>query len=405
MHASYGKRGIIASGVRVTQGVFWSGWDGFDYLENPDFFALMQDAYDTGSEVCPHNTSEKMELPPEQVRRNMERYAKHFGLSTWIDHWRLPSNLTQKGMDPESEYYILDYFKQLGGKSAWTYRDVFANPPGPQINLLNPPRVHQYAWRLLRDLPKLRNGRDSANRLRAYFGALALLMIGAEAAGNLAIIKKTFRGFGDQTQLHEMSFLFKNMSRHVQHLLRSGIIAQFPISWDEVSGLYWFDAARIVFLSNAYNASALDNLIDETGIHIGHTYLGFYGRKYSDCAFRRDRQDFTIQDEFQEFLDYLAVKIRQGIVWNPTMREMIRYYEALAAVELKEDRRGQWCLTNSATTPVAGVTLRSLLPLRLLGDNKAREYHVGQEHWYIVDLAPKSELTFTVPHTHSESSL
>src|SRR5690606_23413394 len=127
----------------------------------------------------------KMDLPSEEVRKNMHIYAENFGLTTWIDHFRLPSNLTQNGMNPDSEFYILDLFRNLGGTSAWSFVDRVANPPNGELDMFRPPSAGAFTRRLASDAIPLRRKRVSRNRLRASAGALALAMVGAGAIGNL----------------------------------------------------------------------------------------------------------------------------------------------------------------------------------------------------------------------------
>jgi hypothetical protein len=391
-HPQYGKRGILAAGVRVTQGVFWSGWDGYDYLENPEFYALMKGVQESGCEVCPHNTSEQFFLPPDEVRGNIRKYAQHFGLTTWIDHYRLASNLTREGMNPRSEHHVLDLLKSLGLKAAWSYWDAFANPPGPQLNCLNPPSCWQYLARLLRDAAPWRGRARASRSLTVSLTSLVHRAIGSDAFGNLFDLAMGLSGqpcVAPGVALRQLAasvagMLFGSSRRPPP---------RFPIRWDEAHGLYWFDTVRIARVSAAYDQTALEHLIGEAGFHIGHTYLGFQSPRHSDLAFSPDGDGFAVEERFQRFLDVLSAGIRQGQVWNPTIREMIGYYEALAAVRLTPEADSRWRLVNTAAAPVEGVTLRSLAPLRVAADVAVRSRQVGREYWHCLDLPPHAAVS------------
>ena len=105
----------------------------------------------------------------------------------------------------------------------------------------------------------------------------------------------------------------------------------FPLRWNKGNGLYWFDTVRINFISEAYTPATLSQLIDSAGIHIGHTYLGFFGVKYDDCAFEpQGNGQFRLRDEFQDFLDAVSSQSRCGRIWNPTLKEFSGFHRRQA---------------------------------------------------------------------------
>ena len=393
-HPHYGKRGILAAGVRVTQGVFWSGWEGYDHLENPEFLALMKEIHEAGCEVCPHNTSERFSLTPDEVRGNIRRYAQHFGLTTWIDHHRLASNLNREGMNPRSEHYVLDLLKSLGLKAAWSYWDEFAYPPGPQLNCLNPPSCWQYLKRLLRDLTPWRGRGGAPRSLIMSLTSLIHRAIGSDAFGSLFDLAM---GLGGQPGV-ALRTAVGELGAHVAARLFGSDRPpgpQFPLRWDERRQISWFDTVRIARVAAVYSEAALDRLIREAGIHVGHTYLALQSPRYSDLAFSPDGDGFAVEERFQRFLDVLSAAVRQKLVWNPTIREMTGYYESLAAVRLTPEAGSRWSLRNGAAVPVEGVTLRSLAPLCAAGSVAMESRQVGREYWHCLDLPPHAAVELT----------
>lgn len=388
----YGRRGIANAGVRITQGVFCSGWPGFDYLENPEFLALMRAVRDAGSEVCPHNTSERMALSPDEIHRNIDFYAETFGLQTWIDHFRLPSNLTQSGMDPKSPYFILDHFRACGGRWAWSFVDRFAHPPTGELNLFAPPSMGSYVNFAGRQVRRVLRSRRLTPAARASIGAVALKTIGADALGNLLVLKKNPRHAGTSRYVANLLRLPGSMVRHWYETLR-GETPAFPMRWDEASGLYWFDTARILFISQSYNTHSIDRLVADAGLHIGHTYLGFHGPKYDDCAFERLASgEYRVAEGFEQFLSSIRHHVSASMLWNPTLREFGAYVDDISAISIQKVE-DHWRVTNNSGKPLKGVTLRSQIPLSISGSAALGSRNEADGNWYSIDVGPNADFT------------
>lgn len=391
--AQAGSRGILGHGVKVTQAVFWSGWPGFDYLDDPGFHGLMREVADEGIEVCLHNTSEHMDLPPLKVRENIRRHAGLFSLKTWIDHYRLPSNLSQQGMQPESDYYILDLLQEVGVRAAWSFRDVFVNPVNDGIDLLTPPPGTDYLASFGRKLLKLPGDAATRRQLRSSLGEILRRAIGRDALGNLVVLRQPLRDEVMARRLANAALIPINVARHWLDQLGSGPPRTFPVRHDATTGLFWFDSVRVTEVSQCYNERSLDDLIQRNGIHIGHTYLGFESRRYPDSAFLRHGDLVLIRPAFEAFLGRLSYEVQHGVVWNPTMRDLIDYWSRLRQVALRRDGSSGWTIVNGSNEPIRGVTLCHGGPLRAVDAGAATCQRVGGEYWCTIDLDGHQECT------------
>jgi hypothetical protein len=390
--------GLLKSGVRITQSVFRSGWPGHDYLDDPRFFHLMREAQAAGFEICPHNTSEDMRLPPDETRRNIDFYARHFSLDTWIDHFRLPTNLMQEGMKLTSPFYILDKLQAAGCRAAWSYHDRFVNPPDDQLDLLRPPAMAPYVARVIADVARLRQGRERWISARSRAASILVRLIGSGAIRDLVVLRK---GPGRAGMPMWLRSLLRAPIRAARHAVRPPA-AGFPVRWDAARALYWFDTARITLVNQCYTEPALARLIADNGIHIGHTYLGLESRRHFDFAFVRAGDAYRIDPRFDAFLDAVSGRIRAGEIWNPTLGEMTRFYDDLAGVRVQRAAAGGWEVENHGPRPVRGVTVRALGPCAVPGTASVVERRVGPEFWYVMDLAPGERiglLSTVVPTT------
>jgi hypothetical protein len=388
-HALYtggggGRTGLLKSGVRITQSVFRSGWPGHDYLDDPRFFGLMREAQESGFEICPHNTSESIKLPPDDVRKNIDFYARHFSLDTWIDHYQLPSNLVESGMKRDSPYYILDKLQEAGCRAAWSYHDRFVNPPDGQLNLLTLPAVSHYVAQIAADTRRLAEGRTRWISVRSRAASILVRLIGSEAIKDLVVLRKSPRRVGIPTWLRSVVRAPWRAGRHLFQKPAGG----FPVRWDASRRLFWFDTARMTFVNQGYTEAALARLVAENGIHIGHTYLGLESKRHFDFAFARSGDGYRIHERFERFLGSVGDRIRGGDIWNPTLGEMTRFYDDLRSVSLERVGRGTWELKNDGVRQVRGVTLRALRHCTFSGVPMMTARRVGDEHWYVIDLAP-----------------
>lgn len=391
-HPWHGRRGLLAAGVRITQGTFWSGLPGFDYLDNPAFYALMVEAAAEGSEVCPHNTSENL-LPLGRTRADLARYAKAFGLTTFIDHGHLPTNLTKQGCDPASGHHILDAFKELGGRAAWSFDDAITNPPAGILAMLDPPGIGDFGSAVLAEASLGLRGQP--HNLRARATALLNHTVGSAAIYNLLVAAKQPARAPSRSLAARMSI--EEAVGHARSMrARRG---RFPWRWDERLGLLWFDAVRVNLMSRVYRAEALDSLVTANEMHIGHTYLGFTDDKHGDIAVRPEGEHWALREDVHEFLEHLATLIRAGSVWNPTIREMSAWYLVLGEIDVVQDQpaRHAVTVTNRSAEPINGVTLRSRRKLASTSTTLRRHLRVGDEHWYVLDLPAESSVCLGRP--------
>lgn len=392
-HREYGVRGLCPTGIRVTQAALYKGYPQFDYLGDPAFLSMLKDAYHAGIEVCPHNTCDHMDISPEETREHIEIYAREFGLTSWIDHFRLETNFSRKGMDPHSQYFIFDLFKQHGGRIAWSFIDRYANAPHGELNLMRPPTLRGYLQRAAREIWSRKKGQGGTTRLRARIGSALLAILGGRSLSNLFVLGYPPAETGWVNYLKNIFGFPINTVRHWTRLLIRSGLSDYPVRWDEDNHIYWFDSARVLFVSESYNSRALSELVEQNGIHIGHTYLGLEDVKYFDRAFESTSHgDYRVADSFQNFLDNLATKIRSRDVWNPTLRELARFYDDLSEIELVRSENG-YLLVNHSNRPIAGVTIRATRPLMMSPSRPAESRAVQSEVWYSLELGPRESVS------------
>lgn len=398
-HPDHGQRGFAGRGIALTQGTFWTGWDGYDYLGNPDFLALMHEAHGAGIEICPHNTSENYDLPPEETRADIDRYAEHFGaVNTWIDHNYLPSNLTVDGLKPDSPHYILPDIQRHGCRAAWSYYDAYLNPPTPSLDILAPPSTFAYLRRLASNIAKrLRGGAVDMRRTKSLATYLVQQSVGPKLIGKLVFLRNPNRT-GKQ-RLAAIAAIPVEFFKFWGKRLRGDFRTRFPLRWDEKNRLYWFDTIRLIYFADSLNETALDSLIDGAGICIAHSYLGVNHPSPNARAFVPDGEGYAVAPGLDAFLALLRQRIDDGAVWNPTMAGLSGWMEQLSQVETT--RTGDaLTLTNRGPEPIKGVTFRTLDDACVTAGEAVSTRREGGEQWFVFDLAPGAGATITASRSN-----
>jgi hypothetical protein len=366
----WGRTGLIPLAIRITQATFWSGYPGYDYLDQPEFLRLMQMAFAHGAEICPHNTSENV-LQPWETVADLERFEALFGLTTFIDHAHLPSNLTRGGADPQSPYYILDRFLSLGGRAAWSYEDVVANPPSKRLDMCSPPSLRS----MVASIAKRPWGRTVfETRVAGVLNSL----VGSWCVYHAICALRQERGGA------RLAAWSKAFGSCVSHLGRRR--SSFPFRWDKRNGVYWFDSVRVNLTNTIYSPDAIDQLIAQNGIHVGHTYLSLSSGRRRSQAIERDGDHWRISSAMSDFLQHLSARVNQGQVWNPTIRTMVEFLDQLSSVRVGAG--SNIVVQNTGSETIKGLTLRSANPLRW--DCSSDLILVGSEYWYVLDLQSKA---------------
>ena len=81
----------------------------------------------------------------------------------------------------------------------------------------------------------------------------------------------------------------------------------------------------------------IDDLIKESGLFIAHTYFSVNSNKYSG---RLLNLDITLNENVVSNFDYLAQRIEDKSIWNPTLSELIAYYNKYQNTYFDMDKYG-----------------------------------------------------------------
>ncbi|MEW6510881.1 MAG: hypothetical protein AB1428_07990 [Bacteroidota bacterium] len=385
LRGGIGRQGWLGRGLKMTKGVFTlpsspPGRPAVPSLEDDRYRGLIEELRRDGSEIAPHALSEVGTVPAPEFHETLARLSKAWSPSTWIDHGNTIRYCYTMGGAGEPEYRLLDALRENGFIGLWSYHDApahgcatlnqFALPESGSGAILARLSRHLLKGELLigthygRSLLEgvVRGGWGEA--VSQSMSALRGLVVGvARREGTIsALMTRAWRrirggfgrSFGPSRHLFNLPYTRAELAGlgAVLYPERGSPLHQ----WVE-SDLLMFTTIEAVHTRDIYTPGALERLVSERGLHIGHTYL-LNDLPYIAGLFSRRTRRIT--GEWTEFLDSLTAGIRSGRIWNPTAGELLEWMRDAQALSVRLAGAGAVVLVNPLDRVLAGFSL--LLP-------------------------------------------
>ncbi len=113
-----------------------------------------------------------------------------------------------------------------------------------------------------------------------------------------------------------------------------------------------FQTIELVDFSNGLSKSNIDLLMKENGLLIAHTYFSVDMKHHHGKLIKNDNQ-FN-EDAVQNF-EYLALKIKEGSIWNPLLSELIAFLTDFTATIFDVDEKGTIFIKNNFDIPFTNI--------------------------------------------------
>ena len=144
-----------------------------------------------------------------------------------------------------------------------------------------------------------------------------------------------------------------------------------------------------------YTKANVDRLINEKGIHIGHEYFdweGCEGHAYDKLLFK---DEYKINDLFENELEYIAKKKSEGSLWVPTVSEFGDYLRSISNVRIIYDGNNEYTIKNDnnhAVNGLAFITDKTNINKVLINDTISSNFKVvGKDIIFWMDIGANSE--------------
>jgi hypothetical protein len=396
-----GGGGWLGRGLRLTKGVFSIPSRPVNRPPTPsladsEYRALARQLHADGSEIAPHGLNETGQIDRVVFRDALASIARDFQPRTWIDHGvSLPHCYSMGGADPDT-YDLLAALRHVGITALWAYHDAPAEP-AESLNLLDPRDGTRTQARYLFTHLRRREWPIAAHYLRTGIRNATILsrlqpVVDTAFTGGRELYMSLREGKPASQILGRGLRAGRRFGRAVLAPVkqpthqRSELLALAPVVYPERAAPVrsmtpdeplLFVTQEVVHTSDAYRPDALQKLIAERGLHIGHCYLT-NRLPYLAGLFDPNPGPPQLGTSWLQFLDALEATVRDGFVWNPAMGELAEWLRILQLVAVVPIAPRRVRLDNPLARTIHGFTL--LLP-NDVQPNSVRWNDVGASGW------------------------
>lgn len=385
--------GWLGRGLRLTKSVFAIAQSPESApaatLGDARYRALIRELADDGSEIVPHSLSEGGGLKPDAIDEALAALATDWSPRTWIDHGYLPYNYTMGGgTDPE--YRLLERLRARGFVALAAGHDIPADAYG-SLNMLARPRsdahsVAEATWLHLRQ-------RRIGVALRYLRVAIRRRLVGPSGYlldGILLSLASVLKFWGRTRRLSRANWneswgmAWRRFQAFAQEgpramrlpysrdeLLEMAAVAYpergVPLNQSTADDTLLFTTMEAIHTKDIYTPRALECLIAERGLHIGHSYL-LNELPYIAGIFNTGARERRLSPEWLRFVAALSDAANGERLWNPCVSDLLLFMRDVQHVQVVRDTANQSVqLTNWRSAPLSEVTV--LLPRETLPDD------------------------------------
>ena len=387
LHGDKRADGWLGRGLKMTKGVFPLSSIPVNRppaasLANPEYRALAQELLQEGSEIAPHALNESNNIPPLMFHKALEDFAREWNPATWIDHGCTLDYLYAMGGGENPEYNLLEKLRANDFVALWSYQDVPTNACRT-LNLIAP-AVSDFTAMVSLMVRHFLHG-ESLIGLH-YLRSMVHRYLTHPRWRIVKVIMGTLRSIAmkwlktRKIRWEEISaalrWVYGNLKRDMrkgetrfvepytqQELLNMAAVLYpergVPLHQSTPNDLMLFMTNEVTHTSDAYTEDQLENLVEERGLHIGHTYI-LNQLPYIAGIFERGNSPPRLRSEWISFLDALTETVRSGRLWNPTAGELVHWVRSIQRVRCIPVGPHSMEIENALGQPISGFTL--LLP-------------------------------------------
>jgi hypothetical protein len=121
-------------------------------------------------------------------------------------------------------------------------------------------------------------------------------------------------------------------------------------------GFTYVSTFETTHLTDIYSKKSLDELINEYGTHIGHTYI-LNDLPYINHIFDGKKDNMRLSKKWVNFTELLSDCVNNSLLWNPNMGEYIEYISLLTNVSVDYISYNKISIRNNNPKSIEGYTL------------------------------------------------
>lgn len=313
-------------------------------------------------EMCYHSLTQSIR-EKDKALSEFEQFQPPFqNVKVWIDHGFQPYNFTLFENTGISKSHYESVISSKGIHVLWNYIDA-GNATVGTINQLDPGQftLNNY-YNSIRELPFMKrmvlllkniifHYDNDEFRVRNYIDALA-------HAKSIVQKKKVSAVFGFIRNVFPlMIMLLKvlftwNTAKNKTFKMAKYSPVFFPHLVSEKE-FYIFQTIEMVDFKRALCRQNIDSLVNQSGLFIAHTYFSVNMGHYSGKLINSDQ---SLNADVVANFNYLAEKIRQKTIWNPTLSELLHQYQNFQKVVFDIGTNGSVYCKNETTVASRSVS-------------------------------------------------
>jgi hypothetical protein len=369
LHGASQDEGWIGKGLKMTKGVFKYGARNEDIkksesLECPEYLELIKELRNDGSEIAPHALKHSGQVTQDEFREGLAYLDSNFQCRSWIDHGKyLRYCYSQYG---EQEYDLINILKQYNYNNLWNYNDVLINAVDSLNMFHNKPAILKKRWALFFKTVSRGKVKILLHHIRSYFfynykksfffdfvlfsfGRSKVFLQSPKKILSPKEVQAFFKSYSEFIR----NFKNESLPYDMQSLANYGspifTLSHRPLCYIGDTELAMYSTIEIPHVKDMYTKGALDVLIKEGGLHIGHTYI-LNLISYQNNIFDNNNGK-KLSREWIGFVGYLSSRVASQDVWNPTISECVDYLKRVNKVLLEQVAEDHFTITNES--PVA----------------------------------------------------
>lgn len=352
-----------SNGIKTTKGFFLNHFskraDNASYQNEKEELDLWRK---DEHELCYHSLTQSIRTPKEAWEEFENFTPPYNDVSVWIDHGFQPYNFSlfeKKAISKEPFETVLSN-KNI--TVLWNYIDA-GNATTGIINQLNPEQFNLANYALsIQGKPFLKrmlllvkniifHYDNDEYRVRNYIDTLTYAKAVLQQK-KISVIFKLIQNLIPVVLISLRVFFTWNKTKKATYKVAkySPIFFKHTIHKKE---FYVFQTIEMVDFITALSKQNIDSLIEESGLFIAHTYFSVNMKHYAGKLIHTDG---SLNEKVVSNFDYLAQKIQQKAIWNPTLSQLLEFYKNYQNTLFDIDEKGTIFIKNNFNIPSRNVT-------------------------------------------------
>ena len=334
-------------GIRITKGIFLYDYSHHPFtasLEHPGILVEFKKWENDGHELAYHAFSKSEGPESDSHFQNYQSPSELQTIETYIDHGFLSYNATRQ--KPEDLCKWAAHQIEKGIKLNWNYVDAFEATANCTNQLAPIDSSIAALWKSKSLHQKLGLPEDTSRLFKAWLSygtnedldfAVKRLQVSLSKAKNGEqnaigeLLKNGLSSLGNSldSKMWKRNLFNRTTPNHFSSF--STVFYKNPLFEDR--DIWSFQTASLKNYEAVFSQYGLDKMQREKGVLIAHTYLAYTGQNHQGRLFLNESGE--INPKAKSALKELGNLIRQGKVWNPTVKEMHHFYRRLFSIEYK----------------------------------------------------------------------